>query len=513
MALMVDSFASRRIRSVSELVRHNRRTTVLGALALLGATTLAALLLSVVGPSGYIFAWLFYLAGLAVCVVQPRYGLYLLLGLTLVGDWIMWPEWPFMKNFSSPESWLYLHDAVIVSPLESYFVATTISWLAQGFARRRLELRGGPIAGPVFVFIAMVMLMAGYGIARGGANSNVLLWELRPLTYLPLTFVLAANLIRTPRHVNTLIWLLAVVIWLRGISGVVYVGTVLQWNTDGLERIGNHAMSIFFDSIFILTAAVFLFRTSWQKRTFLVLMTPPMLFSFFANQRRASFVALGIGLIVLAIVMYALKRRLFWRIIPVATVLAVIYLGVFWNSGHPLAFGASAFRSVIGLADERDSQSNAYRDIENANIMFTIRQAPQGLGFGQKFFIAYQLPDISFFEWWEYITHNAVLYMWMKAGPWGFIAMLCMFGTALATGGRMIRTMPEGVLKIAAIALTVYLLMHFVYTYVDMAWDTQSLIYVGTAMGVLSVLPQIAKTPRRVIVPRWPWQHPVVLED
>ncbi len=506
MALMVDSFATRRISSVSDLVRSRRYHALLRALALVAISLVTALLINRYDPNASVFVWMIYLAGLAACVIQPRYGVYLIVGFTLVGDWIMWPAWPFMKNFSSYESWLYFNDALIISPLESYLLVTLLSWLVQGLARRQLNLRGGPIAGPIFVFIGIVGLMSAYGVGRGGANINVLLWETRPLTYLPLMFILAANLIRTRNHVNVLMWLLAITLWLRGISGVVFVGTMLHWDTSGVERIGNHAMSIFFDSIFIMTIGAFLFRESRLKRLLLVLMIPPMLFSFFANQRRSSFIALGIGLLVIAIVIYIIRRRLFWRVVPAALLLSVLYLGAFWNVQGPAGFAAKSFRSVVGLADERDSQSNGYRDIENANIMFTIRLAPQGLGFGQKFFIAYQLPDISFFDWWEYITHNAVLYMWMKAGPWGFIAMLCMFGTALNTGARAIVTMPSGVLKNAALTFTIYLMMHFVYTYVDMAWDTQSLIYVGMAMGVLSVLPQIAAAPLPVQAPRWPWQ-------
>lgn len=512
MALLVDSFSTRPIRSISELVRTNKRNTVIGTLAILFVSLVFALSLGLFGPSSYVFVWLFYLIGLGACIVQPRYGVYLIVGLILVGDWIMWPQWPFMKNFSSVESWLYLHDSVIFSPLETYLVATMLSWLVQGLSRRNLDFRGGPVLLPMLTFMTSVVLMSVYGVGRGGANINVLLWETRPITYLVIMFVLSTNLIRTRRHVGILLWIIAIAIWLRGISGVVFVGTFLNWNTDGLERIGNHAMSIFFDSIFILTIGALLFKASWKKRVVLLLMLPPMLFSFFANQRRSSFVALGIGLLVIAIVLFAVKRRLFWKLVPATMLLGVIYLGVFWNSGHPLAFGASSFRSVIGQGNERDSKSNEYRDIENANIMFTIRSAPLGLGFGQKFFILYPLPDISFFEWWEYITHNAVLYMWMKAGPFGFIAMLWLFGTALASGGRAIVTMPDGLLRLAALTFTTYLLMHFVYTYVDMAWDTQSLIYVGTAMGVLGVMPKIATLPLVVKAPRWPWQPAVTME-
>jgi hypothetical protein len=232
---------------------------------------------------------------------------------------------------------------------------------------------------------------------------------------------------------------------------------------------------------------------------------PTLMYSFFANQRRASFVALGVCVILMVIIFYKEQPKLFWRLAPFAAVLAIVYIGVFWNVRGPLGFPVQTFRSVIGMGDEQDEQSNQYRDIENANIMFTIRAAPQGLGFGQKFMIIYPLPDISFFEWWQYITHNAVLWMWIQTGPWGFISMLTLFGSSLYVGARSIMTMPSPMLRNAALTLTLYLISHFIYTYVDMAWDTQSMVYVGLAIGVLSALPRIAAEPVAVPAPRWPW--------
>lgn len=504
MALLVDSFSTHRHNSVRAYQRLGRHKTVLGFLALYGLTTLVALRLIFVTPSPTIFVWFIYFAGLVTCVVQPRYGLYLIIAFSLIGDWMMWPEYPFLKNFSSEESWFFLHNRLIFNPLETYLVAILVSWLAQDLARRRFAFRGGPLFGPLMVFIACVTVMLGYGLLRSG-NANVALWEVRPIYHLALVFVLAANLIRTRRHVNVLLWTLLISIAVRGLIGVIYVYTVLGGSLADQERIGSHAMSIFFDSVFVMTIGAFLFREHLQKRLWLVLLLPPIVFSFFANQRRAGFIALGIALVMLGIVLFYTRRRLFWRVVPVALMLGLLYMGVFWNSSNPIGFGAKALRSVIGLADARDAQSNAYRDIENANIIYTIRSAPQGLGFGQKFYIIFPMADISFFEWWEYITHNAVLWIWMKAGVWGFVSMLTLIGTTLIVGAQSIRKMPDGVLRNTAVTFTLYLMMHFVYTYVDMAWETQSMVYVGTAMGVLSVLALIAAAPEPVRSPRWPW--------
>jgi general stress protein CsbA len=502
MSLMVDSFTTRRIRSISDLQRHYRFYAGLGALVLLGVSLLVSFVMSRGTVSALSFVWLIFFAGLITCVVQPRYGIYLIVGLLLAGDWIMYSEYPFMKNFSSIESWLYLGPGLSLSPLEIYIVATLGSWLLTGLMKRKLDFRGGPLIWPLLLFTSLVLLMMAYGVGRGG-SSYVALWQVRPILMMPLMMVLSTNLLRTRRHVNVLMWVLAIAIGLRGLSGFIYVGTEMKWNLDGAERIGNHHMSIFFVSI-----GAFLFKESRTKQIWLLLFMPTLLFSFFANQRRASFVALGVCLILITIVIYKEYPKLFWRIAPTAAILGIVYMGVFWNVKGPLGFPAQTFRSVIGMGDTQDEQSNQYRDIENANIMYTIRTAPQGLGFGQKFYIIYPMPDISFFEWWEYITHNALLWMWMQTGPWGFMSMLLLFGMSLYVGGRSIITMPSPMLRNAALTCTLYLISHFIYTYVDMAWDTQSMVYVGTAMGVLSALPRIAAEPEPVPEPRWPWQPP-----
>lgn len=504
MALLADSFATRRHPSVSAYQRRGKRNTVLGFLALYGLTALVTLGMLRGTASPVMALWLVYLAGLVTCLVKPRYGLYLVVLLSLIGDWMMWPAYPFLKNFSSEESWFFLHNRLIVNPLETYLVSILIAWLAQDLARRRFSFRSGPIFGPLLVFVAFVSVMLGYGLARGG-NANVALWEVRPIYHLALTFLLAANLIRTRQHVNSLLWTLLVAIAIRGLVGVIYVATVLEGSLAGQERIGSHAMSIFFDSIFVMTIGAFLFREHLHKRIWLVLLLPPIIFSFFANQRRASFIALALALLMIGLVLFLTKRQLFWRFVPLVLALSVVYLGVFWNSSHPLGLGARALRSVMGTADVRDIQSNQYRDLENTNVLYTIRQAPVGLGFGQKFFIITPLPDISFFVWWEYITHNAVLWLWMKGGIWTFVAGLTLMGMALCVGAQAIRTLPDGVLRNSALTFTLYLLMHFIYSYVDMAWESPSMVYVGVAMGVLSVLPLIAAASEPGRPRRWPW--------
>jgi O-antigen ligase len=166
------------------------------------------------------------------------------------------------------------------------------------------------------------------------------------------------------------------------------------------------------------------------------------------------------------------------------------YLVACWNSQSTLAVPAQAIKSVYAahLASGRDQSSNNYRVLENQNINFTIHQHPfTGIGFGQKFSMAVALPDLSrFFEWWEYITHNSIMWIWMKAGIGGFYSMLCLIGLAVVGGVRALDRLPRDDLRPVVLTATLYIVMHFIYACVDMSWDAGSTVYVGTMMGVVN---------------------------
>jgi hypothetical protein len=61
----------------------------------------------------------------------------------------------------------------------------------------------------------------------------------------------------------------------------------------------------------------------------------------------------------------------------------------------------------------------------------------------------------------------------------------------------------------SAIALVacLYIVMHFVYAYVDISWDIQSMLYVGTMMGILNSMERVVAKPVPTPEKRWAWQE------
>ncbi len=475
-----------------------------------------ALFLAVCATTGLVMFWLrrqmmpetalallVFIALLIAIALQPRIGVYAILGLTLFGDRSLHPWYPFTKNLSSPESVMYLSDSFSFSPLELTIVWTLVMWFARAANERRLRIHFGPLFWPATVFLVFNAIGLIYGLANGG-NRVIALWEVRAIFYLPLMLFLTGNLIETRSQLNTLVWVATLALFAKGVAGVWYVHDVLKWELEGVERIAEHAMSIHFNFFFVLLIAAWLYRDSATRRFTMILMAPYVLFSLIANFRRAGFLTLGIAIGLIVLLLYIENRRLFYLIAPTSALALVAYLVVFWNNQGPLGILARAVRSVIGQPSARDAASNIYRDLENINIMFTIRTSPlTGIGFGNKFYMLVPMPDISFFEWWEYITHNSIMWVWMKIGVIGFYSLMLLLALTMVYGARMVRLMPRGQLRGFALAATLYIFTHFVYAYVDMSWEGGSMVFVGTMMGVINALPQIAAGQS---APERPWR-------
>jgi len=134
--------------------------------------------------------------------------------------------------------------------------------------------------------------------------------------------------------------------------------------------------------------------------------------------------------------------------------------------------------------------------IENVDTGYTIKQSPwTGVGFGNKFYIIWPLPDISFFAWWNYFPHNSIIYIWVKTGIGGFISMLYFIGMTIITGAQSVMQIRERETRMIILTAFLYALMHFLFAYVDIAWDIPSMVYLGASIGMINTAGYVLATP------------------
>jgi O-antigen ligase len=188
----------------------------------------------------------------------------------------------------------------------------------------------------------------------------------------------------------------------------------------------------------------------------------------------------------LAVFIFRLRRKHFFLIVLPLALVYCGYLGVFWNAQGAIAQPARAVRSISD-PEGRDQSSNLYRLIENADVRENIHAHPlTGLGFGQPYVFYHPLPDLSFWQFWHYIPHNGMLFVWMEMGPVGFIALLVLFGAAIVRGVQLLKEATHDRSAPYLVAFVSGLLMIPIYSYVDLSTTSVRMcMFFGLLLGII----------------------------
>lgn len=501
--------AARRPLTARNRRRQDQVSWLLGYLACLFVTLVLGMVAvqrisATIIPTPYPFALACFLFGCVVVVIRPVTGLYLIAGLSLIGDYEAIGSYPFTKNMSSPESILFVHPALSISPLEAWMGLLLFTWILHMVGSREWHVRRGQLFGPVMAFTGFLVLGLVWGLSRGG-DMVIALSEIRPMLYLAILYPITTNLLtRRDQYVRLFNFLLASILVNAALS-YRYMDTLSPAAKANPESIMQHSTPLIMNVVMILLVSLRLFHGgSWLKRGVLLLAMAPIIVSYLEVKRRAAIVGLLGGALVLLAVLYWTNRKRFMKLAPVLLVAAIGYTAVFWNSSSTLGFPAQAMKTVIApdQISDRDRASNAYRDIETYNIKYTIRSAPlTGIGFGQPFLRPLPMPAIADFQLANYVTHNSVLWVWMKAGVGGFVAMLYLFGMAMRTGARSALRVPRGEYAALTATSTAFVLMYGLYTYVDISFDVKSMVLLSFAMAQIDSVRLIPDEPAEVEEP------------
>ena len=332
-----------------------------------------------------------------------------------------------------------------------------------------------------------------WGLGRGG-DFRIAVWEITTLFYIPMVYLAAVNLFTTKAHYHRLFFGMLAAIVIESIHGLIRLDTIREVIADDQSPI-QHTAVLHMNLLFLMLVATLWFGTRIVgKRLLLLLMFAPTIVLYLDAQRRAGIVAMIAGGIALTVVLFTRNRVLFWRIIPAMLVITTLYTGALWNNQSAVGFPAQAVKTVIApdAAGEKDSRSDLYREIENYNLNATIRSNPLlGIGFGQAFLQPIPLPDISFFEFADYIPHNSVLWLWTKLGIVGFVAFLYMIAHGTAIGVRTaIRLRNPDDSSLMAV-MTAYLPMCLILAFVEIAFDATTTVLLGLTLAIAATADRI----------------------
>jgi hypothetical protein len=464
--------------------------TILGA-----AVVLTALAIKMPGPFSIALSALVITA--IAWVVRPIVGMHLTLFFTLFGDYVTIPWFPFTKDFSSRESVLYVSHQLKVTPLIVVVVIAVVAVLLRHFALHEQRLVFGPMFGPLSALTLFLAFGFLYGLSRGG-DLRIALFESNGLFLLPFIYFLVSNTCHTPRDYRGLLWTALCAVVGQSTMSIVYYLGLSAARKKNLEALGEHGSAVTINAFLVVLIISFLFLGATRaRRAVLLAGTLPVGFVYFISQRRSAFVGLGAAFVAMSVVLFWRHRKRFWRVLPAVGIVTVGYLGAFWNSTGQLAFPAQAAKTVINPSSVslRDQSSDQYRHIENYDLNFTIRNSKLlGIGFGQEFLRPIPLPDISFFEFYLYIPHNSMLWIWLQAGFFGFVSMLFVLGRALALGARKARQLVDHEDFALVLSSALFVLMYAIFAFVDIAWSARDTMFLGFCFAVCANFPMTTGT-------------------
>jgi hypothetical protein len=478
--------------TVREQRRANALTLAITYAGVLAACAAIGLIALQSVPRPFALPLTMLLLASVVVAIKPIIGIYLIGFFTLFTDASISPWWPFVKNMSSRESVLYMTDGVIITPMEVILVITAVVWVLRLLLDRGSRaLVRGDLFGPVLVFAAFLFAGFGFGLVTGG-DRYVAIWEFRPFLYLPLTYILLTNLFTTRRQYHRLAMVMLVAVVAHAVLALLKWSGLSGDSREELESLVDHGSAVQMSVVLMVAIAAWMLPQAPRAVRFLMpLAAVPVGWAWLISERRAAVVGLAVSIIFLGVLLFRLNRRRLYVAGPVFVLLTVGYLGAFWQSESTIGFPAQAIKTVVAPDEisEKDESSNLYRQIENFDIMATIHAKPiTGFGFGQKFLRPVALANVSNFPFFEFIPHNSVLWIWIKSGVGGFVAMLFLFGSAIRSGvGSLLRS-SSGRDRVLLFAAAGYVIAYLIFAYVDIAWDARSMVSVGVAMAVCTEL-------------------------
>jgi hypothetical protein len=437
--------------------------------------------------------------------VRPILGLYLLFPAAILFEQFeiigLAPLTAQTHYFQS--LWAFTGVPVPLSASELLTIATLASWAMRRLVGENAPARAGPFGSGVAAYALAFAFGTAIGVSRGGAwdiSANVA--EARaPLLCACLLYFLTANLVHERRQVLVLLTEFVVFVGVKAVQAIGNYGQALN-GASWIEAVTGHEDVIFFDVAIALMLVMAALRV--RRRVFYVLLAlqPVIVVAELLTTRRVAFAALAATLLVVTVMSAMIRPRATLLVVAVGVLVSAGYAAAFWDDRGPVAEPLRFVRLVVDPSSisDRDRGSNWWRDIETDNIAYTVRQLPlTGVGLGQQYLFHQEPPALPDFTFWRYMTHNALLWMWLKAGPYGAFALWFLVAQVVVRGLRLYRRLDDPVLRAAAAFPVLVTVTQVVFSSVDLGLThNRPMTLFGVALGLAAPLSAWAASGREL---------------
>ncbi|HVJ94429.1 MAG TPA: O-antigen ligase family protein [Labilithrix sp.] len=313
----------------------------------------------------------------------------------------------------------------------------------------------------LLLFLATVVGLSLMGIAGGGRVDSTF----RQVVYmleLPLVGLLFLYALRVPEDLAAVGMAFVLAAVARSLLVLyVYVGVCIP---NGITEIPGkpewcttHSDTVLFVSAIVILLCYGLHERKRKAIGRCVALGLVIFLGIVLNNRRLAFVSLVVAPLVVYLALNPSKRKRRVTIslaVLVPLLVGYVLVGAESSSSSPLFKPA---KSIISVLDQKDTSSLS-RDIENENLIYTLRQSPVlSHGFGHEYAFSPNNPPVDLsevFASYRLIAHNGVLWLWSIGGVVGFTLLWFLYplgGTLALRGYRAAETPIERTAALAAL--------------------------------------------------------------
>jgi hypothetical protein len=379
-------------------------------------------------------------------------------------------------------------DLMLMAAIAAYYLQRKS--LSVGVPTPRPMIR---LAQATYATVAFTFLM---GKMRGG-EMQWAVWQMDRVMYLPSVFLLcqaafsgakdylavgkvalAASLIRATQ---------AMFVRFIAVSSKVDPET----GDNSLPYATTHNDSMLFAVGTVILVALVLQRAGKKANRTVMWGLPILIGGMLANNRRMVWVEIILVLLTVYLITEtnAFKRKLN-KLVLASVPLLIGYIAAGWGSSSGIFKPVKVIRSAV---DSSADSSTAWRDLENFNLVFTIRNFPlTGVGYGNGFWEMWPMPEVAY-SLEKYVPHDSILGLYCYGGVVGFLGITSLWVAGIYFAIRAYHSCKDPVQKAAALASFGAILVYYLQCFGDMGLGSWTGVYlVGPALAVGSKLTVIS---------------------
>jgi hypothetical protein len=375
--------------------------------------------------------------------------------------------------------------ALVITGFDVVLVLLAGIYVYRRSVRSTIDTRGAVSTPRPLVYAAWASLLGCafsfvWGMAHGGVF-RFSLWQIQRVIYVPLVFLLLQAAIPHAGYYKTIGRIIigcacfraALAIYIRGVVPEVDYATT------------HHDSMLFAVATFILLVSVLEVRSRGAAVTALLVL-PLLVWGMIANDRRLVWAELGVAIIFVFIFMRRnkFKVRLVRGLLYAAPVF-LAYMAAGWGSQSQVFAPVAMVRSIV---DSDSDSSTQWRDLENFNLVSTLKKNPViGSGLGRPFDFVVAMPDVTAgYELEPYAPHNSMLGLWTYNGYIGFALHWMVLVVAVYFSMRSYRAAADPRDRAAALSCFCAIVVYMVHLYGDMALGTWVSIFLISSTMVIS---------------------------